>query len=79
MKREKYFKTGIGREFIKNIIKNLQLLGFISVTTDTGSSLRRGGLPEQLNINRTFFPHLKTNHLFIALFESIQTHQNIFV
>ena len=26
MNREKYLKTGIGREFIKNIIQNLQLV-----------------------------------------------------
>ena len=37
MKREKYFKTGIGREFIKNIIENYK--GTITFETETTKKL----------------------------------------
>ena len=55
MKREKYFKTGVERQFIQDLIVKLQRVGLISAAADIGSGLRRGGLLEKLQRNLELF------------------------
>ncbi len=62
MKREKYLKSRIGREFIQNLI----LIGLLSATADTCSNLRCGGLLKKLQ-----------RHLELFLFISHSNNQDI--